>query len=269
MSQLPVRQPCDAQSLSQFLHENPVAGMHVICMNQTMRSLQLALYPDAQQTNTPVQLELEGLPTWEGYANALVQSLHLRRMDELNQPWSIFSTNGELLVREDNQHVHMPMLVQMGMVLLFQGGQFIWPGVRIGFQRTIQLYSIMPGGSPTNNMLGTKQRQATLETISLQPLVFSVEGFLDDDECDFFQEEATPTLQYSEVTLMDIDKGRPASDFRTSQSTFLTNNAHPIITDIDYRTASLVRVPRFHQENVQVLRYGGGEKVRTNKIRPC
>jgi prolyl 4-hydroxylase len=61
---------------------------------------------------------------------------------------------------------------------------------------------------------------------------------------------------------MDQDAGRPSSDFRTSQSTFLQNNSHETIKDIDYRTASLVRVPRFHQENVQVLRYGGGEKVR-------
>ena len=85
---------------------------------------------------------------------------------------------------------------------------------------------------------------------------------MDDHECDFFQEAAAPTLKYSEVTLMDMDKGRPSSDFRTSQSTFLEKNNHPIVTDIDYRTASLVRVPRFHQEKVQVLRYGGGEKVR-------
>jgi prolyl 4-hydroxylase len=32
------------------------------------------------------------------------------------------------------------------------------------------------------------------------------------------------------------------------------------LTDIDYRTASLVRIPRSHQEHVQVLRYGEGEK---------
>lgn len=57
---------------------------------------------------------------------------------------------------------------------------------------------------------------------------------------------------------MDKDKGRPASDFRTSQTTFLPSN-HKAIIDIDYRTASLVRVPRNHQENVQVLRYGVGE----------
>jgi prolyl 4-hydroxylase len=57
---------------------------------------------------------------------------------------------------------------------------------------------------------------------------------------------------------MDKDKGRPASDFRTSQTTFLKSDDATIL-DIDDRTASLIRVPRTHQENVQVLRYGVGE----------
>jgi len=65
--------------------------------------------------------------------------------------------------------------------------------------------------------------------------VFSVEGFLEEEECDWYKEEATPTLKYSQVSLMDKDKGRPASDFRTSQSTFLSKNTHPIVKDIDYR----------------------------------
>lgn len=57
---------------------------------------------------------------------------------------------------------------------------------------------------------------------------------------------------------MDKDKGRPASDFRTSQTTFL-GPVDDIFVDIDYRTASLTRVPRNNQEHVQVLRYGVGE----------
>jgi prolyl 4-hydroxylase len=65
-------------------------------------------------------------------------------------------------------------------------------------------------------------------------------------------------LQYSGVVLMDKDKGRPASDFRTSQTTFLQSNDETLI-DIDDRTASLIRAPRTHQEHVQVLRYGVGE----------
>jgi prolyl 4-hydroxylase len=248
----------DRDALDKVLHEKPVPGMSVVCMHRSMASLKLTFWPGAYKLESPPTVEWQGLPDWKTYKETLVKYLQLRPADNLHQPWAIFSPDGELLVKEDNPQVNMEGFAKMGMVLVFQGGQFIWPGVRIGFKRTIQLYSIMPAGSPP--MDPSKNRTATLETLSLEPLVFSVEGFLEDHECDWIQQEATPTLQYSQVTLMDMDKGRPASDFRTSQSTFLTCNNHEVIKDIDYRTASLVRLPRFHQETVQVLRYQGGEK---------
>jgi prolyl 4-hydroxylase len=87
-----------------------------------------------------------------------------------------------------------------------------------------------------------------------------VKGFLSGTECDYIQTKAQPSMQYSGVVLMDKDAGRPASDFRTSQTTFLGANNDEILQDIDYRTASLVRIPRNHQEPVQVLRYEETEK---------
>ena len=68
---------------------------------------------------------------------------------------------------------------------------------------------------------------------------------------------------------MDKDKGRPASDFRTSQSTFLRLD-DPDISIVNERTASLVRVPQQHQEYAQVLRYGYQEKYdsHTDFFRP-
>lgn len=62
-------------------------------------------------------------------------------------------------------------------------------------------------------------------------------------------------MEYSGVVLMDHDKDKKASDFRTSQTTFV-GPVDDTFVDIDYRTASLVRIPRNHQEHVQVLRYG-------------
>lgn len=220
--------------LSQFLHENSIPGMHIVCMNPTndLKTLNITLYPTSKQNvNPPTQQFVNGIPTWIQFQSMLVQSLKLRPMDSKHQPWAIYSPIGELLVKEDfkEEQVDMTKLVNVGMFLVFQGGQWIWPPVKIGFKRTIDLYTVMPVGSPSMN---GKNRTATLETISLQPLVFSVEGFLDDDECNFIQEQATPTLEYSAVTLMDKDAGRPASDFRTSQSTFLGQKNHPIIKDI-------------------------------------
>jgi prolyl 4-hydroxylase len=62
-------------------------------------------------------------------------------------------------------------------------------------------------------------------------------------------------MKFSGVTLMDKDKGRPATDFRTSETAFLTDRSSPQIMEIDHRTADLVRIPENHQEPPQVLRY--------------
>lgn len=71
---------------------------------------------------------------------------------------------------------------------------------------------------------------------------------------------AEPFMEYSQVTLMDKDEGRPASDFRTSQSTFLEAGRDVILNALEDRTASLTRIPKNHQEFTQVLRYQHGEQ---------
>jgi prolyl 4-hydroxylase len=197
------------------------------------------------------------------------------------QPYALFTIDGQRILDEDSIEMvdtddndsdttasTNPWWVevlaqQFGMVLLYEGGQFVWPGVHIGFERHVSLYSIMPINSP--NMDHHPTRNVTLVTLSLSPLVLSVHGFLSIEECHYIQTIATPTLAYSDVVLMDHDAGRPATDFRTSQTTFLdddddADHDDPTLIDIDYRTASLIRIPRNHQEPVQVLRYGINEK---------
>lgn len=106
----------------------------------------------------------------------------------------------------------------------------------------------------------TEKRNITIETLSMTPLVISIQGFLSEEECDHIAELAAPRMQYSGVSLKDVDKGKAASNWRTSQSAFLSSVGDPILTAIDHRTASLSRVPETHQEVLQVLRYGTTEK---------
>eukprot|EP00644_Phytophthora_capsici_P015267 jgi/Phyca11/567221/estExt2_Genewise1.C_PHYCAscaffold_240061 len=94
-----------------------------------------------------------------------------------------------------------------------------------------------------------------LETISMTPLVFSVEEFLRDDEIDVILALSMPHLAPSGVTLQDGHENRPATDWRTSTTYWLDSSSHPVVQDIDKRTADLVKVPLSHQESVQVLRY--------------
>jgi prolyl 4-hydroxylase len=206
---------------------------------------------------------------WHSLHSNLEQSLNLKRRRYPIQSWALFTHEGERLVDEKtmvqnlepgltNQLLYESM-TESGVLLLFEGGQWIWPGISIGFRRTITL-SEMPATFSQRSTQSLQTREVTLITLALNPLVLSVEGFLTNEECDYIQQVATPNMRYSDVTLMDKDKGRPASDFRTSQSTFLGGAQYPQLDPIDHRTSSLVKIPRSHQEYVQVLRYGQTEK---------
>lgn len=99
-----------------------------------------------------------------------------------------------------------------------------------------------------------------LETLSMQPLVFGVEEFLKDDEIDAILELSMEHLAPSGVTHIDGHEGRPATDWRTSTTYFLSSHKSPKLHDIDRRTADITKVPITHQEDVQVLRYEKTQK---------
>jgi prolyl 4-hydroxylase len=210
---------------------------------------------------------------WNEVKQLLVRELKLMPEGPRQQPWAIFTPLGERIVGENdvvskggnnsddvaslssNTHI-LQTLASSGMVLVFQGGNWRWPGVREGFQRQIEL-------SPTLDFTddySTEKRNITIETLSMTPLVVSIKGFLSEEECDHIAKTAGPRMEYSAVSLKDVDKGKAASNWRTSQSAFLSSGGDPILTAIDHRTASLSRVPKGHQEVLQVLRYGQHEK---------
>lgn len=198
---------------------------------------------------------------WQEMRVQFYAQLGLVPEGKLQQPWAVFTPTGERIVGDSdlvtsgdgigsNQYI-MSNIIASGMIIVTQGGNWVWPGVREGFQRNVSLSS----SSGT-----TKSLNVTIETLSMKPLVLSIQGFLTDEECDHIAEKAAPNMQYSGVTLKDNDIGKAANNWRTSQSTFLSAKNDPILTDIEHRTASLTRVPRNHQEYVQVLRYGFTEK---------
>ena len=255
--------PCTFEFLQDYFYDVPIDGYHIICLSEDKdgdnESLALKLYERGTADNEyTYQLE----SNWNELRNTLQYELGLTSAEEDNygdfQPWAIFSPLGRRLVDGNSDASAMEILLENGVGLVMLGGQWLWPGVREGFERAnVPIYSVMPIGleeDPQSN------RTVTIRTLSLSPLVVSIEGFLSDEECSHVRGKAEPSMKYSDVVLMDKDAGRPASDFRTSQSTFLASDDDPILRDIDNRVASLTRIPRNHQEHVQVLRYGYSEK---------
>ena len=246
--------PCNDEILSQYLHDEPVTGLHLFCLEEEASDMvKLTLYPGASggMEHPPKTVFLPTESWQDRLQETLERYLSISPHGPKRQPYAIFSPMGEKLLLETDRQVNESLL-KYGLLLLYEGGQWLWPGVKVGFQRTIQLNLLNYMDDPSLNV--------TLETLSLRPLVLSVNEFLTPQECDQIRDDAMPSLKYSDVVLMDKDAGRPASDFRTSQSTFLNHAGKPWLRAIEDRTASLVRVPRKHQEYVQVLRYGNGEK---------
>uniref|UniRef100_A0A7S3PXY7 Fe2OG dioxygenase domain-containing protein n=1 Tax=Chaetoceros debilis TaxID=122233 RepID=A0A7S3PXY7_9STRA len=245
---------CSSVNAAMFVHEEAVPGMHIICLDE--HGSFLKVWKSARPT--AIEEKLQGSDFFSSFVEFIKDGLLVREHHLSNtQPWAIFSTNGERLSGElDFTDEAYDDLKMHGMVILMEGGNWIWPGVRIGFKRNIDLftgYSTISDGTPERNT-------AEIETLSLKPLVLSVKNFITERECDHIQDIALPRMEYSSVTLMDKDAGRPASDFRTSQSAFVGSDDDEIMEALEIRTASLTRVPKNHQEYTQVLRYGYSEK---------
>mmetsp|Transcript_6548 Transcript_6548/g.9624 ORF Transcript_6548/g.9624 Transcript_6548/m.9624 type:complete len:479 (+) Transcript_6548:97-1533(+) len=250
-----ILQSCDletSEDLQGFVTQEEVPGMHTLCFHGNNL---LTIFQNSQANKRHEDIAVfsgEGSTTdWKAFKeNILEERLSLTKRRYPVQAWAIFDKEGHRVLDANYEDLNDEKVVRFlrdqGILVLMEGGQWVWPGIREGYIRKVKLDD-------------EKNEFATLETLSLHPLVLSVEGFLTDEECNYIQETASPMMKYSDVTLMDKDKGRPASDFRTSQSTFLGPN-YKGLTNIDYRTSSLVRVPRSHQEHVQVLRYGNTEK---------
>ena len=78
-------------------------------------------------------------------------------------------------------------------------------------------------------------------TVSLKPLVVSVENFLSEGENKHIIARATPHMEKSGVALKDADKGKAAKEFRTSSQYFLPTTRDPKLEKIDRRVQFLTR----------------------------
>lgn len=227
--------PCSREGalLPNFWHDHPEPGLHIVCI----RDNEADFFRDSLESNlltvqftTPDELE----PLF---------GQHLGLPSKGPHKWAVFTHRGEKIFDQGSFDARR-LQRDHELVLVFEGGVWRWPGVRKGFQRKVEL-------AEGNSII--------LETLALSPLVLMSRDFLTISECQEIQEAAAPSLMYSDVVLMDQDAGRPATDFRTSSSTFLTK-ATPLMRTLNDRTADFLKIPRTHQEHLQVLKYQVGEK---------
>lgn len=130
------------------------------------------------------------------------------------------------------------------LLLHHSGGQFIYPGVRVGFRRNVTL------------PVGDGRAERTLTTLSLVPLVFRIDDFAAALELGPITARAEREMAPSHAVV----PSSVATDFRTSTQMFIPHGQEAVMSELEHRVAALSHVPVSHQENAQVLRYEIGER---------
>ena len=159
--------------------------------------------------------------------------------------WRIYEYDS--LGNQEQEITNIDQLVEKKSFILYTGGSFMWPGVKVGYRRKMHEGYMM-------------------ETISLRPLVFKVENFLTEEECDYIKSESEGRLLYhvtqdmismdtTDNTIVNKHNKKPEYVWRTSTQTFLESRNRPILGAIDERLATLTKTSIELQEPVQIVKF--------------
>ncbi len=159
--------------------------------------------------------------------------------------WKFFTPYGTAIASQPAAIARA--FAQCGVVYVYEGGNFIWPGIRVGHNITLQTGD-------------EKFGEVTLTTLSLQPRVFTIDPLLTEKECNWVIKKAEPEMVESPVSHIDSDVGKASSEWRTSTQTRLPKGGGKVISRIETRAHRIIRVPEIQGEPLQVLRYLPGQK---------
>ncbi|GMH34292.1 hypothetical protein BSKO_02126 [Bryopsis sp. KO-2023] len=114
---------------------------------------------------------------------------------------------------------------------------------------------------PSVNQPGGSEKP-WIEILSWSPRAFVYHNFLTPEECDYFIDTAASTLKRSTIVRQE---GEAVSEGRSSFGTFITRNQDKNSTKIADKVAKWVGIPAINHEDIQVLRYGQGQKYDAHK----
>ncbi len=158
-------------------------------------------------------------------------------------PWKLFTQAGGPV----ESAADLAAVGVGGQLWLYTGGQFIWPGVRIGHKTRVPIP--LEGGA---------EKVVVMTTVALRPAAFVLSGFLSDDECDYVRNYASKRMVRSGLATMDSTATEDG--VRTSTQTFMERGGSAQIRALEERAHNLTRLPYPLGENIQVLRYTEGQK---------
>jgi len=120
----------------------------------------------------------------------------------------------------------------------------------------------LPAGSGvplSDDPSGDLRRGYWMEPVSWYPRAFHLHNVMSPEECDELLELARPRVRRS--TVIDSVTGESKIDpIRTSEQCFLNRGKFPLVTMLENRLARITMLPPYHGEDLQVLKYGVGQK---------
>lgn len=227
-------------------------GLHMVCVLPVTApactlgtAALLVVFTDGRTADQPLVLEvpkegwgesgIEGLSNTDPFMLKLEEMLGTRKKSQLYQRSALFTPEGRRMISGKT-------LLQQPLLFMYEGGQWIWPTVRVG--HTV----VLPG-------LRSDDEVTHIRTISQKPSVFEIENFLKSRESEYIVQKVNGQVFKSGVQLKDADKGRTAKEFRTSSQQWLPTDNDDLLSVVDARIQNLTRVPIIHAEHIQVLRY--------------
>ncbi|CAM9701575.1 unnamed protein product, partial [Chrysoparadoxa australica] len=227
----------------EYIASVEVPGLTPACIKRFNGELWVQAFKDSTREGD-VRFKLPHGTSYEELRARLESELELEVITsplgpDSKYPWQAYTTKGYLLESLDH-------MLENDVILIYKGGAFIWPGIEVGHSQVVP------------DLQGLDSIQMT--TLSMQPLVFGMEHFLTEEECNHITARSDPHLAPSPVSKMDHDLDKDDTTWRTSTTYFLRTGSDTVLQAVDQRVADLTRLAIPHQEEVQVLRYQESQK---------
>ena len=160
------------------------------------------------------------------------------------------------------------------LILVYEGGSFMYPGVAINFTRLINLQKVCEN-SDTSDGCATVETEETeeteetadaskqsffkMKTISLKPVVFEIDNFLSENErnglIELISDKIGPKFHRS-----NVENSESYNHWRTSLTAWIEWTESRLNNLISLRISDILKIAISNQETTQVLRYGANEK---------
>ena len=274
---------------AEHLSEEPLQGFHVLklpyassgCATVGSASVEVEVYVDGVSSSAPPTMTLPRCDVTGPEVFAALQDivdterpgLHHRlarehrltyvAVKELRQGaatrpstdrWRGFFPTGKQLSHRPRDLTDA--LQQCGTVYVYEGGVFLWPGIRPGYQRAV-----------TVDASDSDQRRVVMRTLSLQPLVFAIDHLLSDTVSDWLIDLGKQHMRMQPKGLMaprslaiTSVSAQEAVDRKLAEKTQPTLVTDDRATAVEMLVANLTRSPVSHGEPLHVLEYPAGHR---------